>query len=292
MTENRTRPAVSKLGVLAAGMGLALVTLVMVTPDSTAGGPPIRAGSAVSEWGVPAEENAPATYSTVESPNDGEAPVFVVAPTGTGEQSTTAASADPVITESAIVDPVVAAAAGAPASPQLSIAIDNGRKSATSGDTLDYVITVQNLGTADVDGLLIAQSLPSGLDFGTADAGGTADASDITWNLDLKASTTATFHTTMTVTATPAELLRLASVVCASSSAGGPPIVCAAHSDQLPAGAAAEAAASALAGDATSPASGISSWWYLGGGIGLVVVVAALAVLLVRRRGATPTEGS
>jgi len=217
----------------------------------------------------------------------------VVAPTGTGEQSTTAASADPVITESAIVDPVVAAAAGAPASPQLSIAIDNGRKSATSGDTLDYVITVQNLGTADVDGLLIAQSLPSGLDFGTADAGGTADASEVTWNLDLKATTTATFHTTMTVTATPAELLRLASVVCASASADGPPIVCAAHSDQLPAGAAAEAAAAtALAGDATTPASGISSWWYLGGGIGVVVVVAALAVLLVRRRVASPTEGT
>ena len=290
--QNRTRPAVSKLCALGAGMGLALATLVMVTPESAAGEPSIAAGSALSEWGVPAEENSPSVDSTVETPSGSEASVFVVAPTGTSEQSTTAASADPAITESAIADPVVAAVGQAPVSPQLSIAIDNGRTSTTIGDILDYVITVQNLGTADVDGLFIAQSVPSGLDFGTADAGGTADASDITWNLDLKASTTATFHTTMTVTATPAELLRLASVVCASSSADGPPIVCAAHSDQLPAGAAAEAAATALAGDATTPASGISSWWYLGGGIGLVVVVAALAVLLVRRRAASPTEGA
>ena len=290
--QNRTRPAVSKLCALGAGMGLALATLVMVTPESAAGEPSIAAGSALSEWGVPAEENSPSVDSTGETPSGSEASVFVVAPTGISEQSTTAVSADPAITESAIADPVVAAAGEAPASPQLSIAIDNGKKSTTIGDTLDYVITVQNLGTADVDGLLIAQSLPSGLDFGTADAGGTADASEVTWNLDLKATTTATFHTTMTVTATPAELLRLASVVCANSSADGSPIVCAAHSDQLPAGAAAEAAASALAGDATTPASGISSWWYLGGGIGVVVVVAALAVLLVRRRVASPTEGT
>ena len=290
--QNRTRSAASKLCALGAGMGLALATLVMVTPESAAGEPSIAAGSALSEWGVPAEENSPAADSTGETPSGSEASVFVVAPTGTSEQSTTAVSADPTGTESAIADPVVAAAGEAPASPQLSIAIDNGKKSTTIGDTLDYVITVQNLGTADVDGLFIAQSVPSGLDFGTADAGGTADASAVAWNLDLKATTTATFHTTMTVTATPAELLRLASVVCASASADGPPIVCASHSDQLPAGAAAEAAATALAGDATTPASGISSWWYLGGGIGLVVVVAALAVLLVRRRAAPPTEGT
>jgi len=290
--QNRTRPVASRLCALGAGMGLALATLAMVAPESAAGEPTIAAGPALSAWGAPAGESATTVDSTVETSPSSDAPVFVVAPTGTGEQSTTTVPADPATTESATVDPVVAAVGEAPVSPQLSIAIDNGRTSTTIGDILDYVITVQNLGTADVDGLLIAQSVPSGLDFGTADAGGTADASAVTWNLDLKATTTATFHTTMTVTATPAELLRLASVVCASSSADGPPIVCAAHSDQLPAGAAAEAAATALAGDATTPASGISSWWYLGGGIGLVVVVAALAVLLVRRRAAPPTEGT
>ena len=290
--QNRTRPAAWRLCALGAGMGLALGTLVMVAPESAAGEPTIAAGPALLAWGAPAGESATAADSTVETSSGSDAPVVVVAPTGTGEQSTTAVPADPTTTESATVDPVVAAVGQAPVSPQLSIAIDNGRTSTTIGDILDYVITVQNLGTADVDGLFIAQSVPSGLDFGTADAGGTADASAVAWNLDLKATTTATFHTTMTVTATPAELLRLASVVCARTTADGPPIVCATHSDQLPAGAAAEAALAALSGDAATPESGTSSWWYLGGGIGLVVVIAALAVLLVRRRTASPTEGA
>ena len=177
---------------------------------------------------------------------------------------------------------------GAPAGPQLSITVDNGRTSTAVGDTVDYRITIQNLGVTDVDGLSVTQSVPTGLAFDSADAAGTAGAGGVDWDLDLKATQSATFHTTMTVVATSDDLLRLATVACASIPAG-PPIVCASDSDQLPAGASADAAAAALAGDDVStPMSGVSSRWYLGGGIGVVVVVAALTILLVRRRATPP----
>ncbi len=185
--------------------------------------------------------------------------------------------------------PTPAEVVAVPEGPQLSIGIDNGRTSTTTGDQLDYVITVQNLGTADVDGLLINQSLPTGMDFSTADSGGTADAGYVTWTVDLKATTTATFHTTMTVTATPAELLRLASVACASISANSPPIVCASHSDQLPAGASAEAAQQSMA---APPAAETQPWWYVLAGLAVFVVLGGLVAWWVirRRRPAQPEE--
>jgi len=176
-----------------------------------------------------------------------------------------------------------------PAGPQLSIAVDNGKTSAVVGDKVTYTISVQNLGTTDADKLWVTQTMPTGLTFVSADTKGTEPHNGtMTWNLNLKATETATFHTTMTVGATPADLLRLATVACAGVSKGGAPIVCASHSDQLPAGAAADASA---ASDATTPASGLSSWWYVACGIALVVAIAALAVLLIRRRATPPTDG-
>jgi uncharacterized repeat protein (TIGR01451 family) len=170
-------------------------------------------------------------------------------------------------------------AAAAPAdAPQLSIAVDNGRTSADTGDSLVYTITVRNLGTDDLKGLTVTQSVPTGLEFGTADHGGRTTAGNVGWSLNLKAASEAIFTSTMTVSATPAELLRLATVACASTSADGPPIVCASHSDQLPAGASAEAAAAAPA-----PSPGLLQL-YLMGGIAVVLIAVAVVVVVIRRR--------
>ena len=286
--KNRIRPAVVRVSSLGVAIGLALISLGLVAPTSFAAG----SSASAFPW-APVEPSTPVAESAgVDSAVGGSAvggSAVTVNPLSVGQPTVVDPSPAPAPDATAVADPVVVQA---PAGPQLSIAIDNGRTSTTTGDKLDYVITVSNLGTTDIDGLLVNQTLPAGMTFGSADSSGTADAGKVSWTVDLKATETATLHTSMTVTATPAELLRLATVACASISADGPPIVCASDSDQLPAGAAAEAAASALAGDATTPASGISSWWYLGGGIGVVVVVAALAVLLVRRRAAPPTEGT
>jgi len=179
--------------------------------------------------------------------------------------------------------PAVAVAAvtpksSSPSTPQLSIAVDNGRTSTRPGDKLTYSIVVSNLGTTTIKGLRVTQSVPAGLKLVTTDPAGVAKAGSVSWRLDLRATAKATIHTTMTVTNTPAELLRLATVACASLSAGKTPIVCASHSDQLPAGAAAEAS------KRTASQPGSSSGrvgWSVGGGL---VLVAGVAALVARRR--------
>ena len=170
--------------------------------------------------------------------------------------------------------------AQAPA-PQLSIAVDDGHPSAAAGDTLTYAITVRNLGSTPVTGLHVTQSVPSGLTFGSADSAGQATPGTVAWVVDLDATGTATLHTTMSVSATPKELLRLATVACASVSATAPPIVCASDSDLLPAGrqSAATKTTTRSGGHATSGARG----WFIGGAI-VVVAALAVAVLVLRRR--------
>lgn len=176
------------------------------------------------------------------------------------------------------------AAAGA-AAPQLSIAIDNGRTSVRSGDTLTYVVTVRNLGTVDAVGLLVSQSMPIGLTFGSADPPATTRSGGVGWVSDLAAGGEVVFRSTATVSDTPTDLFRLASVACAATSADGPPVVCATHSDQLPAGATAEAARPT---DATS--STVDRRWYLAGG-GALVAATGLALLIRRRVTGRRTRG-
>ncbi|GAA3136217.1 hypothetical protein [Streptosporangium carneum] len=159
--------------------------------------------------------------------------------------------------------------------PKLSIAVDNGRTTAKEGDRLTYTITVDNVGTTDVDDLRLVQTMPAGLKFVSADGHGTAKEGQVAWTVDLPAGKNATFHTKAQVLATPQDLLRLATVACASTESGGRPIVCAAHSDQLPAGAAAEAAGRSASSDADRP-------WYIPTGAALLAV-AVLGVWAFRR---------
>lgn len=168
-----------------------------------------------------------------------------------------------------------------PPAPQLSISVDNGRTTAAEGDTLDYTVTVRNLVATEVRGLTVRQTMPVGLELTSAEPGHTVESGAVSWGLDLQAGGEATFRSTLTVKDTPPDLLRLATVACASISTDGPPIVCATHSDQLPAGAAAEADRAVQNPDAST---GSDGWWYAAGG-GVLVIV-ALATLILRRRWA------
>lgn len=171
--------------------------------------------------------------------------------------------------------------------PMLSISLDDGRTSAEAGDTLDYTITVVNLGTDAVEGLRVTQTMPGGLTFESADRGGTARAGLVVWSVDLAPERTRVLHTSMTVGETPDEVLRMASVACASPGARSAPLVCATHSDELPAGREARSqdeAAAADAADRTASGAdhGTAAWvGLLGGG---AVVVAVVLTLLRRRR--------
>jgi uncharacterized repeat protein (TIGR01451 family) len=200
--------------------------------------------------------------------------LIVLSTTGRPEPARdgTASLAD--VTSTATVN---AAASG----PQLSIAVDDGRSSAVAGDSLTYTITVRNLGTADVAGLTVTQSLPTGLTLDSTDPPAEVGAGGVRWTLDLKATGDATFHSRMTVSKTPAALLRMATVACASTSGKGPPVVCAAHSDQLPAGAAEQARQEAMSSIART--GGIDPW-YVAGAIGLAGVVLLTALLRRHRK--------
>ncbi|MEV8638149.1 hypothetical protein AB0395_41500 [Streptosporangium sp. NPDC051023] len=159
--------------------------------------------------------------------------------------------------------------------PKLSIGIDNGRTTTKEGDRLTYTVTVHNIGTTDARKLRLVQTMPSGLRFVSADGHGTSKEGEVAWNVDLPAGKDATFHTTAQVLATPEDLLRLATIACASAAGGDRPIVCATHSDQLPAGAAAEAAGRAISSATDRP-------WYIPTGAALLAV-ATLGVWAFRK---------
>jgi len=220
------------------------------------------------------------------------AAIVCLAPASTGSAPTQTTGGSTAAVTTVATAPVSGSAVkiGAPAGPQLSIAVDNGQTSAVVGDKMGYTISVQNLGTTAVDKLWVTQSVPTGLTFVSADPEGTEPHNGtVTWSLDLKATDAATFHTTMTVGATPADLLRLATVACAGVSKDGTPIVCASDSDQLPAGADAEASQAAMNPPPAPTADG-PKWSYIGGGIGLIAVLGALAAIVGLRRRTARTS--
>lgn len=165
--------------------------------------------------------------------------------------------------------------AGTPASaatgPQLRIAVDDGHTSVSVGDTLDYTVTVDNRGSADVVGLGVTLTVPAGVTFRSADPGSSVRSGRIGWQHDVKAMGKATFHARMTVVARPKGLVRLATVSCAGLPGDKPPIVCASHSDHL-------AAAVDDRATGVQPATGTTVWLACGGiaVAGLLIVVAAL----------------
>jgi len=176
--------------------------------------------------------------------------------------------------------PSTASSSASAATPQLSIAIDNGKKSVAKGDRARYTITAHNIGTTGVDNLQITQTIPSGMRLVSADQHGKRSAGLVSWQVNLAAGASRSFHTIALVQATPSQLLRLATVACAVAHKQPRPLVCAAHSDQLPAGAAAAAAATG----AKRAGPGGHHWASTAVGAGVAVVLVALAGLLVKRR--------
>jgi uncharacterized repeat protein (TIGR01451 family) len=172
-----------------------------------------------------------------------------------------------IVAPAAALSPHQAAVAPKPSAeatgPLLSIAVDNGRTAVAAGDELTYTVKVRNLGTTETKQLEISQSLPAGLTFVSADHGGAARDGRVTWSVDLKPGQESPLATVARVGETPSELLRLATVACATAKGGSKPLVCATHSDLLPAGAAAGRV------HQSTPA---------------LVVLGLAAVLLIRRR--------
>jgi hypothetical protein len=141
-------------------------------------------------------------------------------------------------------------------------------------------VTSRNLGTSDVKALRVTQSTAPGLEVKSAAQAGRQGTDGITWRLSVKASGSATVHSTMTVVRAPKDTRRVATVACARVSADAPPIVCATHSARLPAPG--QAAATSTSDSATPV------WWYAGGAAALLLVAAAAFVVI--RRARRPAE--
>ena len=125
--------------------------------------------------------------------------------------------------------------------PALTISVTDGRTTASPGDQLTYLVSLRDGGTVGAQHLKITQSLSAGLDYLSASPHGMAAGGRVTWSAGIPAGGTKTFRVVARVTRTPARLLRLAAVACASPAGSSTPIVCAAHLDRLPAATAAPA---------------------------------------------------
>jgi uncharacterized repeat protein (TIGR01451 family) len=166
-----------------------------------------------------------------------------------------------------------------PSGPQLSIGVDDGKKAVRTGDVLTYTVKIHNIGAKSARGLDIVQTLPAGLNLISATRHGAVRGTQVTWKADLPAGGTGAFDVVGKVGQTPRQLLRLATVACATSGNSARPIVCAAHSDELPAGAAARMRRGG------SAATGGAAGYLLP--VGVALVVCAVAVLGARRLGFT-----
>ena len=143
-------------------------------------------------------------------------------------------------------------------------------------------MSVRDGGTASAPHLKITQTLSAGLDFLSASPHGTAADGQVTWPAAIPAGGTKTFRVVARVTQTPARLLRLAAVACASAEGSRTPIVCAAHLDQLPAATAASASRAAGTSGAVTAAYAAAA---------LAVLAVAVLAVIARRRGGLRRPG-
>ena len=179
---------------------------------------------------------------------------------------------------------VAAPQAPAGSGPQLSIAVTDGRTSVQEGDQLTYTVQLRNIGRHDVRRLRLVQTLPAGLRLISATRRPATRPGSLTWRISLPAGHTDTFRVTGRVGRTPGQLLRLATVVCASAGSGTRPIVCGAHSDELPAGAVAGAQEGRAAASAASERTRREVLRPAAAGLGLLLIISVTWLLIRRRR--------
>ena len=149
---------------------------------------------------------------------------------------------------------------------------------------MTYTVQLHNIGRHSVRRLRLVQTLPASLKLISASRRPATRPGSLTWRISLPAGHTERFRVTGRVGRTPGQLLRLATVVCASAGSSTRPIVCGAHSDELPAG----AVAAAQAGRATaSPASQRTRMEVLrpaAARLGLLLMISVTWLLIRRRR--------
>ncbi|WP_436773768.1 hypothetical protein [Yinghuangia sp. YIM S09857] len=182
---------------------------------------------------------------------------------------------------SAATAPVGAEGLPTPSRPALSIKVDDGSVKTRPGQVHTYTIRLRNLGSADLNGMSVTETLPAGTTLvGSADGGSTGADGQITWTFDLPVGQ----EVVRTVKARVDKLPSgngIASTACAKLAGSTVPIVCSTDLDRIPR---AELAS----------ATGVGAFTLFGGA---AVAVAALGggtwyYLRRRRRAAAPAAAA
>lgn len=121
----------------------------------------------------------------------------------------------------------------APTRPALSIKVDDGTMRTRTKQVHTYTVRLRNLGSADLNGMGLTETLPSGVALVSATDGGAADGGRVAWTVDLPAGQ----ELIRTVQARVDKLPPgpgVASTACAHLAGTTVPVVCSTDLNQIP----------------------------------------------------------
>lgn len=154
-----------------------------------------------------------------------------------------------------------------PSRPALSIKVDDGSVKTRPGQVHTYTIRLRNLGSTDLNGMAVTESLPGGTTLvGSADGGSTGPDGQITWTVDLPVGQEVVRVVKARVDKLPSGN-GIASTACARLAGSTVPIVCSTDFDQIPraelAAATGVGTITLLGGAVGATALGVGTWYFL-----------------------------
>ncbi|MEO3762908.1 hypothetical protein [Streptomyces sp. B8F3] len=179
--------------------------------------------------------------------------------------------------------------------PAMKIAIDNARKTSGPGQEATYTIRVSSLQEGPIEGLVVRQTLPEGMDLVEPGTGGKVRGGrEVTWTADLKGHQHAVFTARTRLVEGAPTTGELAATACAYEQGAETAVVCAPDIDKLTA-APAHTADDGRGGDreeaGPQAAGGSDSAAAYGLGAGALLLGGGGAVFALRRRAAATRRG-
>ncbi|AUH40902.1 hypothetical protein [Streptomyces sp. CMB-StM0423] len=118
--------------------------------------------------------------------------------------------------------------------PAMKIAIDNARKTSGPGQEATYTIRVSSLQDGPIEGLVVRQTLPDGMDLVEPGPGGKVRGGrEVTWTADLKGHKYAEFTARTRIAEGAPTAGDLAATACAYETGAEAAVVCAPDIDKL-----------------------------------------------------------